>query len=148
MFKISLIAFPWLVLLKFQIDLSYSILDHACGDCLYIDHNVTQYNQMLHSKHIQRFAHTGQHSSTIKSTTTLHSQLHEIAYSNYIGCVLLALMHNVQRPKKNYHCLLRAWRSYIEGLDKNQCQGQRPSSEHYTKRNHEQREGKERETRR
>jgi hypothetical protein len=44
----------------------------------------------------------------------MHSQIHKSVHSNYIGYVLLALMYNNQRPKKNGHCLLMALTYYNE----------------------------------
>ena len=50
--------------------------------------------------------------STLRSRGQHPSQnkIHKIAHSNYIGFVLLALMYNNLRPKKNRHCLLMALR--------------------------------------
>jgi hypothetical protein len=58
-------------------------------------------NQMLHSKHVLCSAHAANTLPTIKSTTTLHSQIHEIVHSNYIGFVLGASMYSNEKPTKN-----------------------------------------------
>jgi hypothetical protein len=42
------------------------------------------------------YDHVANTLSTMKSTTTLHSQIHEIAHSNYIGFMLLASMYNTK----------------------------------------------------
>ena len=60
---------------------------------------------------------------TMKSTTILYSQIHEIAHSNYIGFVLLASTYNNQRPEKNWHFLLTTLRYSNERPKNLFCQG-------------------------
>ena len=63
--------------------------------------DVAPHNWAPHSKHIMQSAYMANTSlPMIKSTTILHSQIHEIAHTNYIGFVLLAQMYIDQRPKK------------------------------------------------
>ena len=59
---------------KNLIDLFFPTLDRVCYDCLYI----TVANTL----------------PTIKSITTIHSQIHKTVHSSYIRFVLLALMYN------------------------------------------------------